>query len=41
MSMKKDGDGQLGHLKAGVKIDIPLWLGIALAQRDICELRNP
>ena len=28
-------------LKKGSKVDIPLWLAIALAQRDIVGLRNP
>ena len=30
-----------GTLNKGSKVDLPLWLGIALASRDICELRNP
>ena len=30
-----------GTLKKGSKVDLPLWLGIALAQRDICTLKNP
>ena len=28
-------------LKGGTKIDLPLWLAVALAQRDICEIRTP
>ena len=28
-------------LPAGTKLDLPLWLGISLAQRDLAELRNP
>ena len=39
---KKIGNGGVGStLKSGTKVEIPMWLGIALAQRDICELRNP
>jgi hypothetical protein len=30
-----------GVLKAGTKVDLPIWLGIALAQRDIVQMRIP
>ncbi len=33
--------GKFGSLPANARLDIPLWLAVALAQRDIVELRNP
>jgi hypothetical protein len=30
-----------GTLQANQKIDLPLWLAVALAQRDLCELKAP
>ena len=30
-----------GVLRANNKIDIPLWLGVALAQRDVCTVNVP
>ena len=30
-----------GTLAKHTKVDLPLWLAIALAQRDMCELKNP
>lgn len=33
--------GNDGILIAGTKVDIPLWLGISLAQRDVVEMKNP
>jgi ribosomal protein L16 Arg81 hydroxylase len=41
MQKKTNKYHQKGDLKANAKLELPLWLGIALAQRDICELRNP
>lgn len=31
----------LDTLKANTKVDLPLWLALALAKREIIELRNP
>jgi len=28
-------------LPAGTKLELPLWLGIALARREIAEIKNP
>ena len=44
---KKNGQQQSrvqqrsGTLAANSKVDVPLWLAIALAQREIIELKNP
>ena len=26
---------------AGTKVDIPIWLGVALARRDVCDIKIP
>lgn len=31
----------LDTLKAGNKVDLPLWMALALAKRDIVELKSP
>lgn len=28
-------------LPAGTKLHLPIWLGIALARREIAEIKNP
>ena len=33
--------GNDGTLEANSKVDIPLWLAISLAQRDVVEMKNP
>ena len=33
--------GNDGMLTADTKVDIPLWLAISLAQRDVVEMKNP
>ena len=38
---KKRQQEHSGTLKKGTKVDLPLWLGIALAERGMCNVYNP
>ena len=39
--MLETANNDLNMLRAGTKIDLPLWLAVSLAQRDLCEIRTP
>ena len=41
ISNKKQIKEESGNIDKGSKVDIPLWLGICLAQRDFVELKTP